>query len=87
MPIGMTIIGDLIPPERKMQGLFGTVFGLSSGWPLADLSSTNWPGNGFSTSTCRSAFSPLFIASSLKDSSPGKGTGKGKRVDVGISGI
>ncbi|UVI28832.1 MFS transporter [Paenibacillus spongiae] len=35
MPIGMTIIGDLFPAERtgKMQGLFGAVFGLSSGRP------------------------------------------------------
>lgn len=32
MPIAMTIIGDIFPPERrgKMQGIFGAVFGLSS---------------------------------------------------------
>jgi EmrB/QacA subfamily drug resistance transporter len=32
MPISMTIIGDLFPPDKrgKMQGLFGAVFGLSS---------------------------------------------------------
>lgn len=32
MPIAMTVIGDIFPPERrgKMQGLFGAVFGLSS---------------------------------------------------------
>ncbi|WP_168122563.1 MDR family MFS transporter [Paenibacillus sp. HB172176] len=32
MPIAMTIIGDIYPPDRrgKMQGLFGAVFGLSS---------------------------------------------------------
>ncbi|QHW34807.1 MFS transporter [Paenibacillus rhizovicinus] len=32
MPIAMTIIGDIFPPDRrgKMQGIFGAVFGLSS---------------------------------------------------------
>ncbi|SDW19132.1 MFS transporter [Paenibacillus sp. CF384] len=32
MPIAMTIIGDIYPPDRrgKMQGIFGAVFGLSS---------------------------------------------------------
>ncbi|MCD1259007.1 MFS transporter [Paenibacillus athensensis] len=32
MPVAMTIIGDIFPPERrgKMQGVFGAVFGLSS---------------------------------------------------------
>jgi EmrB/QacA subfamily drug resistance transporter len=32
MPLAMTIIGDIFPPERrgKMQGIFGAVFGLSS---------------------------------------------------------
>lgn len=32
MPIAMTIIGDIFPPDKrgKMQGLFGAVFGLSS---------------------------------------------------------
>jgi EmrB/QacA subfamily drug resistance transporter len=32
MPVAMTIIGDIFPPDRrgKMQGIFGAVFGLSS---------------------------------------------------------
>lgn len=37
MPIGMTIIGDLFPPERrgKMQGLFGAVLELYFSLPRA----------------------------------------------------
>lgn len=50
MPLAMTIVGDIFPPERrgKWQGIMGAIFGLSSivgptigGW-LVDYSSWQW---------------------------------------------
>lgn len=50
MPLAMTIVGDIFPPEErgKWQGLMGALFGLSSvigptigGW-IVDFSSWNW---------------------------------------------
>lgn len=73
MPISMTIIGDLFPPERRgrMQGLFGAVFGLSSvvgpavGGFLVEHLSWHWI---FYVNLPFGLVSALFIIAGLKES-------------------
>lgn len=78
MPVTMTIIGDIFPPERrgKMQGIFGAVFGLSSvigpaiGGFIVEHSSWEWV---FYVNLPFGIASMIIIGLSLKES---KGLGK-----------
>jgi EmrB/QacA subfamily drug resistance transporter len=78
MPVTMTIIGDIFPPDRrgKMQGLFGAIFGLSSvigpavGGFLTDNISWHWI---FYVNLPFGILSAIVLAFALKES---KGTEK-----------
>ncbi|WP_274652799.1 MDR family MFS transporter [Paenibacillus humicola] len=84
MPIAMTIIGDIFPPDRrgKMQGLFGAVFGLSSvigpavGGFIVDHLAWQWI---FYINLPFGVLAALVISMALKES---KGTEK-KKIDWG----
>lgn len=84
MPIAMTIIGDIFPPDRrgKMQGIFGAVFGLSSvigpavGGFIVDHMAWQWI---FYINLPFGIFAAIILSIALKES---KGTEK-KSIDWG----